>query len=70
MKISKLKRFIKSYNKLPQKIKKAFDSRLVIFMKNPFEPILRNHALIGEYKEFRSIDVTGDFRALFKEYPE
>jgi len=45
MKVSKLKRFIKSYDKLPIKVKSAFDSKLVLFMKNPFDKTLSNHAL-------------------------
>jgi hypothetical protein len=31
---------------------------------------LRNHALTWEYLWFRSIDITWDFRSIFKEYPD
>jgi flagellar capping protein FliD len=43
MKVKKVKRFIKSYNKLHSKIKSKFDEKLVFFMENPFEERLNNH---------------------------
>ncbi len=69
MKVTKIKRFIKSYNKLWLKIKSKFDKNLIIFMKNPFEKSLNNHALKWEYSWFRSINITWDYRAIFREYP-
>jgi addiction module RelE/StbE family toxin len=60
------KNFDKQYAKLPPKIKTAFEARLDLFVANPFDSALRNHALKGKYLGFRSIDVTGDFRALYK----
>ena len=69
MKVKKIKRFIKSYNKLDRKIKLKFDEKLVIFMEDPFLKELNNHWLKWKYLWLRSIDVTWDFRAIFKEYP-
>ena len=37
-----------------------------MFLYDPNHPALRNHALHGKYAGFRSIDVTEDWRALFK----
>ena len=37
MKVKKLKKFIKSYNKLSEKLKLKFDKKLFIFMENPFD---------------------------------
>lgn len=31
-------------------------------------PMLRNHSLSGKYKGCRSINVSGDWRAIFREY--
>jgi addiction module RelE/StbE family toxin len=37
------------------------------FLVEPFHPSLRNHSLKDKYAGFRSIDVTGDWRALYRE---
>lgn len=70
MKVEFKKSFSKKFKKLDKVIQIKTDETINFFTKNPFDPALRNHALIGEYKGFRSIDITGDYRALFKEYPE
>ncbi len=65
MKIVFHKYFNKSYKKSPLKIQKKFKERFKIFIENKYSPILENHALCGEWKEFRSINITGDYRALY-----
>ena len=60
------KKFLKKYHKLRQKDRDRFDQRLLVFADNPVHPALRNHALTGKYKGYRSINVTGDIRAIFK----
>ncbi len=60
------KRFKKQYNKLPQKIKVKFTERLEVFKDNPFAPELNNHPLHGEYLGYRSINITGDLRAVYE----
>jgi len=59
------KDFIKSYRKLPA-IQKQVDTRIALFVRNPFEPILRNHPLQGKFKQYRSINITGDYRAVYQ----
>ncbi len=59
--------FVKHYNKVDKKIKTAFDKRLNLFLQNPFHLKLNNHSLRGKYFGKRSINVTGDWRAIFKE---
>lgn len=58
--------FKKSYKKLPSKVRTKAEDRLRLFSKDEFNPILNNHALTGEYKGFRSINISGDLRAVFK----
>lgn len=58
--------FTKAYKKLPYKIKKQFNMRLKLFAEDPFHPLLYNHALHGEWQHFRSINVTGDIRAIYQ----
>lgn len=65
MVIKTTKAFDKQYVKLNLKEKIAFKQRIEVFKTNPFESKLRNHALKGKYLGYRSIDITGDVRALY-----
>ena len=58
--------FIKSSSKLTSQQKSKLTERLKIFGQNQFDPVLNNHALTGRYKDCRSINVTGDLRAIFR----
>ncbi len=68
MRISFSKKFTKLYDNSPDKIQQAFDSRLKIFIKGKYLPILNNHPLKGKLAGYRSINVTGDWRAVFREF--
>ncbi len=59
--------FKKDWKHLQPKVKQAFRARFQIFRTNPFNPILSNHKLQGYYGGCRSINVTGDYRAIFVE---
>lgn len=60
------KKFIKQLKKSPNKIRKQAGLRITeIFIKTPFHPTLNNHALTGEYGGCRSINITGDWRAIY-----
>ncbi len=67
MKIVYHKFFEKSYWKLDLKIRDKFKEILRIFIDNPFDSKLNNHALLGNYKWYRSINITWDYRAVFQE---
>ncbi|OGE30577.1 hypothetical protein A2631_03410 [Candidatus Daviesbacteria bacterium RIFCSPHIGHO2_01_FULL_44_29] len=58
--------FNRQLKKAPLDIKIAFKESRELFIDNPNHPNLRNHALQEKYAGYRSIDVTGDYRALFK----
>ena len=58
--------FKKRIRKLPKSIVEKFYIRLKLFEKDRFNPILNNHKLHGEYEGSNSINITGDFRAIFK----
>ncbi len=51
-------------------IKIAFRETLETFLENPYHPSLRNHVLTQEYAGIRSIDVTDNVRALYREVSE
>ena len=59
--------FHKQYQKAPPKIQNAVDKRTALFTKDPFHPLLNNHLLKGQYQGKRSINITGDWRAIFRE---
>jgi addiction module RelE/StbE family toxin len=65
MTISYSRNFIKQAKKLSPKLRQKLQDSLQKFTQNPLHPDLRNHQLKGKYKEYRSIDVTGDVRALY-----
>lgn len=59
--------FDKGLKKSPLNIKIAFRKRLVLFSKDKFNSSLNNHPLVGKFKGYRSINITGDWRAIFRE---
>ena len=65
MTVAYSKAFIKQAKKLSPELHKKLQVKIKIFSDNPLDPTLRNHALKGKYKEYRSIDITGDVRALY-----
>jgi len=68
MQIDFKKSFMKPLDKAPKKIQKTFFKKLEIFQKDAYNPILNNHNLTGKYKGLKSINITGDWRAIFEEY--
>ncbi|EKD57675.1 MAG: hypothetical protein ACD_57C00192G0008 [uncultured bacterium] len=64
------KDFIKDFKKLPKRTKEKFKERQLFFEKDEFDPVLNNHALKGKWLGYRSINVTGDIRAIFKRESE
>lgn len=66
MKIRFHRNFRRNYAKLPTKVRSQFKKRLKLFLEDPFHPLLSNHALHGEWRQFRSINVTGDVRAPYR----
>ncbi|MDP3962250.1 MAG: type II toxin-antitoxin system mRNA interferase toxin, RelE/StbE family [bacterium] len=66
MQIEFHKYFKKQYKKSTAKIRRKFDENLIIFKQDPFMPQLNNHSLTGKYVGCRSINITGDIRAVFE----
>lgn len=61
------RKFDKRLKKVPVAIRRAFRNRLALFLEDPTHAQLRNHVLTGRWKGHRSINVTGDWRAIFSE---
>jgi len=65
MNVSYSKAFIKQAKRLSPELRSKLLERIAVFSDNPLHPSLRNHALRGKFKDYRSIDITGDARALY-----
>ncbi|MBI2018608.1 type II toxin-antitoxin system mRNA interferase toxin, RelE/StbE family [Candidatus Daviesbacteria bacterium] len=60
------KDFIKDSKRLTVPQKEKLIQRLKLFGQEEFNPILNNHSLKGKYLGYRSINIAGDVRALYK----
>jgi len=58
--------FDKQIRKLRPAEREKLRSRLKIFLADPFDRQLNNHPLKGERADYRSINIGGDLRAVFK----
>lgn len=65
MKITYSKDFIKQAEKLTPKLRIQLYEHIKLFRDNPLHPKLRNHAFKGRYSVYRSISITGGYRALY-----
>ena len=61
------KKFLKQLKKRPKEEQEKFYEAIGIFVADPLHPLLYNHQLHGKYAGYRSIDITGNLRAVFKE---
>lgn len=59
-------KFKKNLKKLDNKLIKSFKTRFILFQENEFAIILNNHALKSEYSDLRSVNITGDYRLVYK----
>ena len=66
MKIRFHKNFEKQYKKLKKKEQEKVQQRLALFLENPYHSQLNNHPLKGKYTDYRSINIAGDLRAIYK----
>ncbi len=66
MKVYFHKNFDKQCKKLRPSKKRKVEERIQLFLEDPFNPLLDNHSLKGKYVDYRSINIAGDLRALYK----
>lgn len=66
MKIVYDSNFLKKLKKTDVRIRKSFKEKIYLFAQNPNNPQLNNHALRKKYQGYRSIDITNDWRAIYK----
>ncbi|HLC91970.1 MAG TPA: type II toxin-antitoxin system mRNA interferase toxin, RelE/StbE family [Candidatus Saccharimonadales bacterium] len=65
MRVDYSKTFLKQYSRLSSKLQTQTDQRIKLWQINPNDPKLYDHPLKGKYKGYRSINITGDIRALY-----
>jgi addiction module RelE/StbE family toxin len=66
MKLYFHKNFQKAFEKLQTSEQEKCRKRLKLFLKDEFDSFLNNHPLRGRYNGYRSINITGDIRAIYK----
>ena len=65
MRVIFTKPFRRQYKHLPANLKHKCDERIAEFLKGGNKALLNDHKLAGEYAGCRSINITGDFRAIY-----
>jgi len=65
MRIILHRNFEKKFVKLHSKLKERFKERRNLFLENPLHPQLSNHPLGGKRIGQWSINITGDWRAVY-----
>jgi addiction module RelE/StbE family toxin len=59
--------FLIKLKKLDVRIRKQLKTKIILFANTPTSPELNNHALKREWEGHRSIDITSNYRAIYKE---
>lgn len=63
-------RFRKQWKRISSKVRDEATTRLEVLQMNEFDTVLNNHKLSGKYAEYRSINVTADYRIAYKRVPD
>ena len=66
MRVDFTKSFDKQFQKLPRKKQEQARDAISLSLDNALHPALRNHALKGEWRDYRSISAGGDLRLHYK----
>ena len=61
--------FDKKYGTLREGEKDRFKARIRLFQENRHHPLLHDHQLHGKYAGYRSINIGGNLRAIYKLIP-
>lgn len=58
--------FERQYKKLPQSLRDKMWERLSLLIADDLNPLLNDHKLGPPYEAYRSINITGDYRLVYK----
>ncbi len=67
MRIELHKDFTKQYKKLPTKLQVQTKDCIKLLTHDPNNVSLRRHRLKGDYRNYWSISISGDYRALYED---
>ena len=56
----------RQFRKLPGDVQKKVMERLALFMQYEMHPLLNNHPLRFEWTGYRSVNITVDYRMIFR----
>ena len=70
MQVARHPKFEKRLTRLSPSIRNTLADRLELFIAEPRHPLLNDHALSGERRGSRSINITGDWRLIYKPIDE
>jgi len=56
--------------KLPEEMKNKVEERLILFVSDPQHPLLNDHKLNAPLDGCRSINITGDYRLVYRKLSE
>ncbi|HEY4489296.1 MAG TPA: type II toxin-antitoxin system mRNA interferase toxin, RelE/StbE family [Candidatus Paceibacterota bacterium] len=59
-------KFEKKLARVPMPIRRALADRIGLFKEDRRHPLLNDHALMGNRKGLRSINITGDWRVIYE----
>lgn len=66
MRLGRHKQFERQYKKLPHDVQRKVGERLDLLVFNERYPLLNDHKLSPPYEGYRSINITGDYRLVYK----
>lgn len=66
MKVDYSSKFLKQSKKAPAYIRAQIIKRIELFLVDPFHKTLNNHPLTGKLKNYHSINISGDWRLMYK----
>jgi addiction module RelE/StbE family toxin len=66
MRVLTHRHFDTEFVRLSKKQQARTEERIRLFIQSPFHPTLRNHALLGKYQGYRSINIPGDLRVIYE----
>ena len=64
--ITRSTRFKKAWKKLPKNIREKAEDTILALVSGELPPTLYDHQLHGVYQHYRSINVTADWRIVYK----
>ncbi len=64
------RQFVKQMKKLPTPLRAQVMKRVLLHANEPSNPLLNDHRLNPPWDGYRSINITGDFRLIYKKLNE